>query len=338
VEVKMKASRMCYLSNEPPFYLVLHLQTFNMDETVTFLRDGYESDDDYQPINSNQVIQCFDEESGEQVQVLRQGSRPKFLDRSYVQFKTSKTRKDYELPIVTTSLRPDRKYRLRFKPTCISHWPVTVTLADVSNDTEPASNSSTALTGTIPWQGVEGNDMVVFETRASPPSTPKVTVALSASSTYSLSKPFTFTLRFKLDAPHPITVHADRQHVQLNDSDIRILDVTSRSEVGPDLIDDGNVDGGPEREEFRRIDGIYRENREVKFGAPGSLWEDTVLKVGEEYILTHLGDKWRWWSENTVDDIMEYLESESGVGLLGLPVSEGIEFASAGEVRFMVVE
>lgn len=65
-----------------------------------------------------------------------------------------------------------------------------------------------------------------------------------------------------------------------------------------------------------------------------SFWGDAKLEVGREYILSHQGGSW-WWTEDTVDQVMEYLESWSSAGL-----AQGgeVEFEGADEVRFTVVE
>lgn len=336
VEVELKATRTCYLSNKPPFYLVLHMGLCNSEEQVTFLQDGFAGTRGYQPINSNQVIQCFDDGTGEQVHVVHQGTEPVFLDRSYIQFTTSNTRKGYELPFVTSSLRPGRKYRLFFKPTTISHWPDSAegalnSHAGAARGLEFASNIPSPSTQTIPWEAADGNNTIVFETLSSQPSAPNVTVSLSAPSTYSLSKPFTFTLTFSTDAAHPITVHADRAWVKHTVDDIEILDATSRAQLAPDLIVCRDEDDYS-REAFLRIDVTYTEHRELDFKHP--FWQDFEPKVGGEYILSHLGGKW-WWSKDSVDEIMTYLEDKSSVGLA---MTELIEFAGAGEIKFRVVE
>jgi hypothetical protein len=101
IEVELKAIGTCYLSNDPPFYLVLHTTLRNSDERVIFLKDGLAGATDYQPINSNQIIQCFDNGTGEQVPILHQGTHPVFLN-SYIRFTTSKTRQSNELPFINS--------------------------------------------------------------------------------------------------------------------------------------------------------------------------------------------------------------------------------------------
>jgi len=336
VEVELKATRTCYLSNEPPFYLVLHSRLCSSREQVTFLEDGFAGTRGYQPLNSNQVIQCFDDETGEQVHVVHQGIRPVFIDRGYIQFTTSTVRESYELPFVTSSLRPGRKYRLCFKPTTISHWPTCATdaldsLAGAASGSVSVSDIPSPPTPTIPWEAADGDDTIIFDTLSSQPSPPNVTVSLSAPSTYSLSKPYIFTLTFSTDAAHSITVHADRAWVKHTVGDIEVLDATSRAKLAPDL-DVCRDDDDYSREAFMRIDGTFVEHRELDF--KDSFWQEFEPKVGEEYILSHLGGTW-WWSEDSVDEIMAYLEDKSSVGLA---MTKRIKFAGAGEVKFRVVE
>ncbi|KAH8722854.1 hypothetical protein GQ44DRAFT_729249 [Phaeosphaeriaceae sp. PMI808] len=156
---------MRYLSNEPPFYLVLHSRLCNSEEQVTFLQDGFADTRRYQPINSNEVIQCFDDQTSKQVHVVRQGTKPIFPDSGYTQFTTSNTRQSYELPFVTSSLRPGRKYKLRFKPTTISHLPAS---AEEALDSPAwaasgllfASNTPSLSAQIIPWEAADGNNTI----------------------------------------------------------------------------------------------------------------------------------------------------------------------------------
>jgi hypothetical protein len=123
VLVRIKATATCYLSNYPPFYLILEWDLCNTKEQPFFLEDGFAGARDFQPINSNHVIQCFDDETGEQVHVVDQGTQPVVFDRGAVYFTSCDTRQTGELACLTSSLRAGRRYRLRFRPTtCISHW------------------------------------------------------------------------------------------------------------------------------------------------------------------------------------------------------------------------
>lgn len=107
----------------------------------------------------------------------------------------------------------------------------------------------------------------------------------------------------------------------------------TRERLGPDEIDDGNDSGVIRMEQFLSIYRMYTEQRQIDFQS--AMWEDMQLVVGQEYIVRHKGERW-WWSEDAVSDIMDYLESRRSVGIDWN--SGDIEIASAGEVRFSVVE
>ncbi|PVI02120.1 hypothetical protein DM02DRAFT_702893 [Periconia macrospinosa] len=337
IEFKLQASGTCYLSNEPPFYFILDSRLPENAETerAIFLEDGFAGSRDYQPINSNRVIQCLDYETGEQVQVLHQGTQPVFDDIGFSQFTTSDRREPYDLPFITSSLRPDRKYILRFKPTTsISHWPATAkntldSLAEVYSSSASRPDIPAPSTEAILWEAADGNDAIIFKTRSSQPSPPNVTVSLSAPSTWSLSQPFLFTLTFSIDAEYPITVLADRSYVKSMRSDISIREATLP------IQDFHNIDicsdvGEEQRQDFLRLKGTFTEHRELDVNDPR--WGS--LKVGKEYILRHLSGTW-WWTDESLEEVMAYLKSKSS---LGLPWTNSIKFSSAGEVKFKVVE
>jgi hypothetical protein len=126
-------------------------------------------------------------------------------------------------------------------------------------------------------------------------------------------------------------VFADRATVVALASDLRILDATSRTHLGPEEID-MNGDHDHRGQDFLRIDGTYTEHRVLRFTDP--LRGDLALKVGEEYVLCHVGDMW-WWAEETIDEVVAGLAERSS---LGLPRTDRIEFAGADEQRFKVVE
>lgn len=340
IEVKLKASGTCYLSNEPPFYFILDGKISDSAYQAIFLEDGFAGSQDYQPINSNRVVQCFDHETGEPVQVLQQGAQPVFSDSGYIQFTASNRRESGDLPFITSSLQPGRKYVLRFKPTTsISHWPATAkdtleSLAGLYSSSDSPSDIPAPSTQAILWEAGNKNDTIVFHTRSAQPSTPNVTVSLSAPSICSLSKPFLFTLTFSTDAEYPITVLADRSFVKAVNFDINIRDDTSRFDDAPNIIvcRDDDEDGKEQKQEFLTLNGTFTEHREINISDP--FWEELQPEVGKEYILRHLPGTW-WWTDESIDQVMTYLRSKSS---LGLPSTDYIKFASAGEVRFKVVK
>jgi hypothetical protein len=80
-------------------------------------------------------------------------------------------------------------------------------------------------------------------------------------------------------------VFADRATVVALECDLRILDATSRTLLGPEEID-MNGDHDHRGQKFLRIDGTYTEHRVLKFTDPRR--GDLALKVGEEYVLCHV--------------------------------------------------
>lgn len=335
VELKFKASGTCYLSDKPPFYFHLDGELSDSVERQIFLEDGFAGSQDYQPINSNQVIQCFDYETGEQVQVLHQGTQAVFCNNGCSKFTTSSRREPYELPFITSSLRPDRKYILRFKPTTsISHWPASLEDTLTSLERVNCSSFSTldvpALSAqAILWEAADGNDTIMFKTRSVQPRPPNVTVSISAPSTCSLSKPFKFKLLFSTDAEDSITVLANRSLVTSVCSDISIRNSTSQDAPVFDIcLDESEV----HRDEFLSFKKTLTEHRELNIS--DASWRELKPEIGKEYILKHLPGSW-WWTDESIDEVMEYLESKSS---LGLAFTDCITFASAGEVRFKVVE
>ena len=343
VEVRLSATRICYLSGNPTFDFVILLTLRNSKEPVLFLKNGLQDIKQFQSINSDQIVQCIDNDTGEQLQNLRQDPRPIYLrlepDRGgYVTFTSDRSPKPYELAFDTSSLLPDHHYRLRFNQiNAITHWPSAIEelLDALSSGPEWSAGDIPKPSPTkIPWTLV-GNSDVTFTTRTSPSAPPKVTAILSASSTFSLSNkpPFTFTLTFSTDPKAVITVLAERPRVIGNGSDIEILDADTGACIGPVRIED-NLDGPWQGDEFLRIDETYTETRTLdakrltEFGGPG-------MQAGKEYVLRHLGEKWEWWSEDPIDEVMKYAGDRDG---MGLERTELIRFKSGGEMRFKVVE
>jgi hypothetical protein len=251
-------------------------------------------------MNSSQFVQCSDNETGEEVEVVRQGTEPVLFqeDQTEITFTTGKPSTPCEMPFVTSSLRPGRKYRLCFKPTSsISHWPVSAAPTSKSLSRTPGRSASVSdfplpATPAILWQAANGNDTIIFETRSSRPKTPNVTVSISAPSAYALSSPtkkHIFTLTFSTDAAFPFTVHADRAWVKSLQSDLAILDATSRRKLET-YLEICREHYEVERHEFIPFEGSYTEHRELGFG--GGKVDRLQLEVGKEYILCHLCGSW----------------------------------------------
>ncbi|KAI4213069.1 MAG: hypothetical protein LQ351_004223 [Letrouitia transgressa] len=248
--------------------------------------------------------------------------------------------RSYQLELDTSPLTSDHSYKFRFKPLDkITHWPAqgeeVLSALSQRSDDPPSADKPSSLPepadNKIPWDLVNSdNDTITFRVRSSPLETPQVYVLLTAPSTFSLSNnpPFKFTLTFSTASGDPFTALAERESVRMANTDIKILDATSRELIGPEPIDDGNRDGFWVRRDFLEVNGVYTEDRIVDDLRRNRL-ED--LQVGREYILHHLPGEWSWWTEDTLDEVMTYVDR----GDLGR--CERIKFASAGEARFHVV-
>ncbi|KAL1594348.1 hypothetical protein SLS60_010108 [Paraconiothyrium brasiliense] len=228
---------------------------------------------------------------------------------------------------------------LCFKPTSsITHWEFgeedtpkpTITSKDVSTLLRKPSPTP------IPWTVVSSPSTLIFTTRSAPLPTPTTLVSLSAPSTFSLSSnpPFRYTLTFSTSAQNPITVLATRDAVISSDADIELIDPMSGARLGPEMLDDGNEDGPYQPSDFTRLDSVYTEHRELDITSPH--WQELKgkLSVGEEYVLRYLGGKWRWWTEDTIEEVLMYAGER---GSMGLGESGVIDFGGK-ECAFRVVE
>ena len=123
IEVHLRAERICYLSREPRFSLVLFL-TLHSETPITLLKGGYGlSAGTSQSINSGSVIECFDTIPGQRLQVFGNQQRCEtqsdvpdpahtslmtlHLNRTeYTTFTTSTSLRDCELFFSPGKLRP----------------------------------------------------------------------------------------------------------------------------------------------------------------------------------------------------------------------------------------
>ena len=310
VEVKMRATRICYLSGSPRFDFVLLLTLRNCNEPILFLKNCPQSIKQFQSINSDQIVQCIDQNTGKQLQILRQGPKPSYLRLEpnrggYVTFTTCGFPKPYELAFDTSSLLSDQRYRLHFNQNVsITHWLSTSEESMDALSPYPEEHIPTPSPTKISWTLVGDND-TTFTTLSSPSDPPKITTTLSAPSNFSLSNnpPFEFILTFSTDPQIGTTVLAERPRVARSDLDIEILDAETGARIGPEPIEE-NLDGPWQREEFLRVDRTHTEMRTldakrlVEFEGEG-------MRVGREYVLRHLGEMWEWWSEDVIDEVMK---------------------------------
>lgn len=159
-------------------------------------------------------------------------------------------------------------------------------------------------------------------------------VSLAASTTLSLSgnRQFNFSTTFTSHASQPLTALALRGDAISFNSDIELLDATTRKRVAPDLIDvyDERLF---EREDFLRLQPEIPHNEKRSLSMKNGLEE---LRLGSEYILRFPNNEWRWWSFGSIDDAMRL-----GLGYLsgrGLGEEFRIHLVCHDEVRFRVVE
>ncbi|KAF2829427.1 hypothetical protein CC86DRAFT_404068 [Ophiobolus disseminans] len=295
VEVEIKASRTCFLTRQLEFHIVLYLTLRGSVKRMTFLKDGFDGVAGLLQLNSDQLLQCVDAESGEQVHIFRRGTQPSFIElgpdeRAYIQFTTSSAPGPDELPLDPTSLRPGRKYSIRLeKKASVAHWSVSAEwllnrVSEVPNSSLTTKDIPEPSGVRVLWDGIGNESVIVFDTRLAPPKSRKVSVSLSAPSMYSFSgrQPFEYTLTFSTDSPSPITVLGKRGDVQDFESDIAIIDPASNARIAPYILDVD--DERPlQREDFLRIEGTYTEHRRMDPSSPK--WEGLEeLMVGEEYI------------------------------------------------------
>lgn len=363
VEVGLGVDRICYLSGEPRFNLVLYFTLRDCSTIITLLKAKNPSDqpnkspvEALRPISSSDVIECVETRSNRFISFLEASfsapsSPPKEPSdedvdglpiltlepnrKAYVTLTASIARRPYELFFDSSQMLPDHRYRIRFNPDAgVTYW--RAIMPDALKGLMPiealAVHPPALDQPSIRWNVIEPE--VTFETRASLPKTPKVTISLSAPSSLSLSNnpPFSFTLTLRNHPDKPISVLAERERVKSGNSDIEILDSGTRKRVAPDLIDDGNMGGPWQREEFLGLEGTYEEHRVFDPLKPYSGLEE--LKVGTQYILRLLDGEFSWWSEDTVDEIMEYA-GERGDG--SLEDGKSIKWVDSDEVTFNVV-
>ena len=365
IEVRLQADRICHLSREPRFSLVLFLALHDSESPITLLKHGHGLSTESGPIQSVSILDCLEIlDSDPSIQVFgdsqQQGNatRPSDFDEDtdsagrcalltlhphrteYITFTTAINPRTYELFFNPAALHPGQNYTVRFNASAlVTHWTgdrstreeIQEFAATHHGSLPPPSSPPTAIS----WDAA--NTVVTFSTRASAPQPPRVSVSLTAPTVLSCSNnpPFTFSLTFTSHSPKSVTVLAERDRVKLSDSDIEILDAVTRKRVAPDLIDDGNIDGPWRREEFLRLDSEvpYIERRVLDPMRRYSGLEE--LRVGGVYVLRVLKGKWEWWSEDSVDEVMRYA-LQRGDGSLG--AVPPIDLVCEEEVKFEVVE
>ncbi|KAI9713721.1 MAG: hypothetical protein M1812_006559 [Candelaria pacifica] len=349
IDIHLQADRLCYISRETRFSLVVFL-TLSSGRPVTIIRHEKDNNVGLADCLISKWIECIDIESGESMPVLEspnQAEGPMLATsnlgsaslmtlennrRDYMTFTTATEPRGYEFTFGASTLKPDRSYTLRCTPSSLAWWSHSSKGEILSHfhshnklpapETRPLRCHSSAQT------------TITFSTRSSHPTLPKVTVSLSCAPTFSLSATplFSFTTTLTLYGPHAITALAERPTVIRLNSDIEILSAKSGERVAPDTID--IYDDGPwEQKDFLQLEpGVpYVEQRSLD-----ATQMDCALVLGGEYVLQMVPVKWLWWSNDSVDEVMRYVGNERSYSALGQVLA--IELTCDDERRFSAVE
>ena len=346
IDVSLHADPTCDLSGQSRFSLVV-LLTFRGEGSATIVEHDDALNSGLVNILSCGCIECFDILSGETVPVLgsnedEETSRNKSdntekepllmkLDSnraSYVTFTSATSPRAYEFLFNTSKLQSNRNYTIRCKPWRLDWW---------SHDSVEECLDFFKTHGRLPpsqeptLQCMPSNDTITFDCRENTPKSPRVGVSLAASSILSLSgePPFRFTTSFTSYAEKPITVLAQRETVVAINSDIEIIDSTTKKRVAPDLID-VNIDGPWRREDFLILKPGEPHVEERSLHFKDGLGD---LQVNAEYSLCFPRSCWRWWGYDSVDQAAQWA-TEGKIRFLDY--ASAIELVSPDEVKFRV--
>ncbi len=347
IDIRLQADRLCYLSRQTRFSLVVFL-TLDSGRPVTVIRDGGALQAGLVQLLASECIECVDTESGQRMPVLGDSNETKSESSDsknpslmslehhradYLTFTTASSPRSYELVLDPSKLQPDRNYTIRCKSSALEWW---------SHDSKEKVLEYLASHGKLPPPEApplrcESTNTVSFDTRNDVPQPPGVDVSLSAPSTLSLSgsPPFEYTISFISHAAKPITVLAERHRIKTTESDVEVLEPSTNTRVAPDIIDDGDIEGPWQREDFLRLipEVPYVERSVFNPTIAHSGLED--LKVDNQYLLRMPESRWTWWSFDDVDEVMGYA-GERDTGSLGQVPP--IDLICHDEVMFRVVQ
>jgi len=346
--VRLRADRLCYLSRQTRFSLVVYL-TLSSTRSVTVLKHGHDPHAGLVQLLTSQCIECVDAESGQRIPVFSdtdqttsknsQMENPLLMSfdghrSEYLTFTTASSPRDYELVFDPSELQPDRNYTIQFNPSALGWW---------SYDSKEMILAYFASHGKLPPPEdsslkCESTNTVSFDTRRDLPQPPSVDVSLSAPSTLSLSgnPPFEFSVKFISHATKPITVLAERHRIKATESDFEILEDSISTRVAPDIIDDGDIEGPWQREDFLRLaPGVpCVEQRILNPTIAHSGLED--LEVDTDYTMRMPKSSWTWWSYDDVDEVMQYAGERGSSMSLGY--APPIDIVCYNEAKFHVVQ
>ena len=337
-------SKTCFLNGDPRFSLVV-LLTLQSERSVSFVKFGSES---LAELLTNGCVDCTDTESARHISVLdghksTQANESKIrapeLMRleprrtNYVTFTNDANPRAYELGFISSILQADRKYQIQCSAADLKWW---------SYETPEAINkyfedrSHLPVSEPHPLHLEPDKETVSFDTRVQMAQAPKVDVSLSAASTFSIlgKPPFEYSITFTSRATKSITVRWERQRPTSINTEIEILDFTTRKRVAPNLIDINEDDERPLfHEDILRLEpGQPHVERSVLDPTKHySSLED--LEFDNQYVL-RLIERREWWS---YDDIDQVITDAGKKGTGGLRPTQPIQLTSSNEVHFTTV-
>lgn len=336
----------CDLSRRTRFSLVV-LLTLHNERAITIAKhaDGLDIGFDY--LLQSGTVECIDTVSGERIPIFdnsrdgdpeitaTEAKTPSLLvlnnnRADYITFTSAATPREYEFVLDIIHLEPNREYTIRCHPWELNWW----SYASVKECLDYFNAHANLPPTQSPPLHCSPSDPVSFFCQENTLKPPQVDVSLTASSTLSLSsKPaFRFSTTFTSHASQPFTALAKRRDAISLNSDIEILDATTRKRVAPDIID-VNDGGLYEREDFLSLHPGKPHVEERSLSMEDGLEE---LQPGSEYILRFPKDKWMWWHPDSIDDVMRLGKGHDWTGYFSDEFS--IHLVCRDEVRFRVVE
>ena len=332
IEVRLRADRICFCSNQASFSLVIFL-TLHNEQSITVAKHGDSLDVGLVNLLKSECIECVDSSSGKTVPILDDGQAtlqgkasrtdaPLLMSlqrnrANYITFTTDSRPRTYEFSLDASKLHPGRNYTVRCKDWALNWW----SCRSVEDCVEHFKVHGELPPTDSPPLRCSPVNKVTFECREELPEPPRVEVCLAASSAMSLSgnPPFEFSTTFTSHAAKPVTVLAERNDVISMNSDIEIADKGTGKRVAPDMIDGGDIEGPWRQDDFLTLEP-GREYIEKRFLLPENGLD--TLRSDSEYVLRFPENSWTWWTFDDLDEVMQYA-GDRGSGLLGkaLPIN-----------------
>lgn len=292
------------------------------------------------------MLHCRDTDSGEDVPILGTvENKPSFEGLTkekpvlvtlndnradYVTFTTADTPRPYEFMFDPSRLQPGCNYTTQCDPWALGWWShdtieQCLDHYDTHGELPPTESPS------LPCKPINEVSLGCRQDMSGPP---RVDVSLAAGPELLLSEnpPLKFFTTFTSHATKPITVLAQRANYITTKGDIELIDPATGRHVAPDLIDFRNDDGTWRREDFLVLTPTepYVEERvlNLKDGLD-------VLQPEKDYILRFPQAQWKWWSFDSIDEVMQQVEQR---GATSLGDALEIDLVCHDEVKIRVLE